>query len=226
MDNDRDWNAYQSEGGTGTPEAATSKRHCLPPLPTPGPELWQWWLIMVLKPTHNEDCSVLGWGLAVRSCQGSVQLISKKRLEVGILYKWLKDQLRVDKLANWYMQFSSWPRPRTYECRNDRWNGSQLISNSSSLRNWVTFHQMELKELHPLQHFFELCSSIFFFAFTSVVIMVIAADQGLKTDRGGKFSVSLPARAKCPCLNHCWHQSGSQEVCCAPTWHWVGWRLY
>lgn len=60
---------------------------------------------------------------------------------------------------------NSWPQPCTYESRNDRRNGSQLISNSSSLRNRVTFHQMELKELHPLQHWLELCSFIFLLCF-------------------------------------------------------------
>lgn len=35
MDNAyRDCNVYQSERGTGTTEAASSKRRCLPPLPT------------------------------------------------------------------------------------------------------------------------------------------------------------------------------------------------
>ena len=39
MDNDyRDCNVYQSKRGTGTSEAASSKRCCLLPLLTPGPE--------------------------------------------------------------------------------------------------------------------------------------------------------------------------------------------
>lgn len=60
------------------------------------------------------------------------------------------------------------------------------------------FSQMELS--------LGLCSFIFLFGFTSVVIMVISLCQGLQTNCNGRFSISLPARGKCPCSKHGLHQ--------------------
>lgn len=51
-----------------------------------------------------------------------------------------------------------------------------------------------------------LCSFIFLFGFTSVVIMVTSLCQSLQTDCNGRFSISLPERGKCPCSKHDLHQ--------------------